>query len=180
LESCSSSSRVYEGRVINLRVDQVLLEDKRTVVREVVEHRGATAIVALLDDGNVILVRQYRYAISSDLLEIPAGTLEIGEDSDRCARRELEEETGYRAGRLERIMECYLAPGYSSEKIQIYLATNLQRTQMNTEEDEQIRVELIPLADSLEKIRNGEIHDAKTVCGLYRAAELLDTAGRGA
>lgn len=175
LEHCESSQRIYEGRILNLRVDRVLLDGDRSTVREVVEHRGATAIVPLLEDNHVVLVRQYRYAIASDLLEIPAGTLEIGEDAEKCARRELEEETGYRAERMEKILECFVAPGYSTEKIHFYIATNLRRTRMNTEEDEQIKVEPMPLAAALEKVRNGEIHDAKSVCGLYRTAEVLST-----
>jgi ADP-ribose pyrophosphatase len=171
LETCTSSSRLYEGRILNLRVDQVSLDDGKSTIREVVEHRGAVAIVPILEDQRVVLVRQYRYAISSDLLEIPAGTLEIGEAPETCARRELEEETGYRCNVMTKILECYVAPGYSSEKIHFYLARELEQSVMMTEEDERIKVEVLPITLALAKVRSGEIHDAKTVCGLFRALD---------
>jgi ADP-ribose pyrophosphatase len=154
-------------------VDQVEFENGKSTVREVVEHRGAAAIVPILDDDNVVLVRQFRYAADSNLLEIPAGTLEPDENPDDCATRELEEETGYRSGEVKKILECYVAPGYSTERIHFYLARRLVRTAMRTEEDERINVEIIPLADALQRIRLGHIQDAKTVCGLYRASELV-------
>jgi ADP-ribose pyrophosphatase len=141
-------------------------------MREVVEHRGAAAIVPILE-GNVILVRQFRYAASSELLEIPAGTLEPAESPEICARRELEEETGYRCNEIQKILECFVAPGYSTEKIHFFLAKGLKPSKMMTEDDERIKVELLPIASAIEKIRKGEIRDAKTVCGLYRAIELL-------
>lgn len=157
---------------MNLRVDQVELDDGKPTVREVVEHRGAAAIVPLLQD-KVVLVRQFRYAVGSELLEIPAGTLEQGEDPEACAMRELEEETGYKCDKLRKMLECFMAPGYSTEKIHFYLARNLELSKMRTEDDERIQTEAIPIATAMEKIRNGEIHDAKTVCGLYRALEIL-------
>jgi nudix-type nucleoside diphosphatase (YffH/AdpP family) len=157
---------------LNLRVDQVELDDGKSTVREVVEHRGAAAIVPLLQD-KVVLVRQFRYAAGSELLEIPAGTLEQGEDPEACAMRELEEETGYKCDELRKMLECFMAPGYSTEKIHFYLARNLEPSKMRTEDDERIQTEAIPIATAMEKIRNGEIHDAKTVCGLYRALEIL-------
>jgi ADP-ribose pyrophosphatase len=163
---------VYKGRILNLRVDQVEFDDGRSTIREVVEHRGAAAIVPLLAE-KVILVRQFRYAASSELLEIPAGTLEPGENPEVCARRELEEETGYKCGELRKILECFVAPGYSTEKIHFYMATELQRSEMFTEDDERIKVEEVTIADAIEKVRNGQIRDAKTVCALYRAWELL-------
>lgn len=171
LERCTSSSRLYEGRILNFRVDQVSLDDGKSTIREVVEHRGAVAIVPILAEERVVLVRQYRYAIGSDLLEIPAGTLEIGEVPETCARRELEEETGYRCKELTKILECYVAPGYSSEKIHFYVAKKLEQSVMKTEEDERIKVEVLPITLALAKVRSGEIHDAKTVCGLFRALD---------
>ena len=156
-----------------MRVDQVLLDDGRSTTREIVEHRGAVAIVPLLEDGRVILVRQYRYAVAEDLLEIPAGTLESGELPEHCARRELEEETGYRSGEISKILECYVAPGYSTEKIHFYVAKGLVRTHMKAEEDERIKVEALRFSQALEKILAGEIRDAKTICGLFRVSELV-------
>ena len=172
MERCTKSDRLYTGKVLNLRVDQVEFGDGTSTVREVVEHRGAAAIVPLIEN-KVVLVRQFRYATSSTLLEIPAGTLELGEEPEACARRELEEETGYRCNELRKILECFLAPGYSTEKIHFYLATQLEPSKMMTEEDERIELEIVPIAEALEKIRRGEIHDAKTVCALYRASELV-------
>jgi nudix-type nucleoside diphosphatase (YffH/AdpP family) len=172
LERCTKSDRLYTGKVLNLRVDQVEFGDGTSTVREVVEHRGAAAIVPLIEN-KVVLVRQFRYATSSTLLEIPAGTLEPGEEPEACARRELEEETGYRCNELRKILECFLAPGYSTEKIHFYLATKLEPAKMKTEEDERIELEIVPIAEALKKIRRGEVHDAKTVCALYRASELL-------
>ncbi len=172
MEHCTKSDSVYKGRILNLRLDEVAFANGESTTREVVEHRGAAAIVPLLED-RVILVRQFRYAASAELLEIPAGTLEQGEDPEICARRELEEETGYRCKELNKILECFIAPGYSTEKIHFYLARKLEQSSMKTEEDEHIEVEVMSIASAIEKIRRGEIRDAKTVCGLYRAFELL-------
>jgi ADP-ribose pyrophosphatase len=173
LERCKKTERIYSGTILNLRVDQVVLDDgTSSTVREVVEHRGAAAIVPILGE-NVLLVRQFRYAASSNLLEIPAGTLEHGESPEVCARRELEEETGYRCNGLRKFLECFMAPGYSTEKIHFYLATRLEQSTMKTEEDERIKVESWPFAEALKLVRGGEIRDAKTVCALYRASELL-------
>ena len=172
MERCTKSDRVYTGQILNLRVDQVEFDDGASTVREVVEHRGAAAIVPLLED-EVVLVRQFRYATSSELLEIPAGTLEPREEPETCARRELEEETGFRCNELRKILECFVAPGYSTEKIHFYLATKLEQSNMMTEEDERIKLEIVPIAEAIEKIRTGEIRDAKTVCALYRAFEFL-------
>jgi ADP-ribose pyrophosphatase len=172
MEHCIKSDSVYKGRILNLRVDQVAFANGMSGIREVVEHRGAAAIVPLLED-KVILVRQFRYAASTELLEIPAGTLEQGEDPEVCARRELEEETGYKCNELDKILECFVAPGYSTERIHFYMARKLELSKMNTEQDEHIELEVMPIASAIEKVRRGEIRDAKTVCGLYRALELL-------
>jgi ADP-ribose pyrophosphatase len=118
-------------------------------------------------------VRQFRYAINSDLLEIPAGTLEPDEQPESCAVRELEEETGYSAGEISKILECYVAPGYSTEKIHFFLARKLTQTRMHTEEDEVIKLEIMPLQEAFQRLRDGKIRDAKTACGLYRLRELL-------
>jgi len=158
---------------LNLRVDHVAWPDGKTHLREVVEHRGAAAIVPVTQDKNVVLVRQYRYAVGTELLEIPAGTLEPGETPKECAVRELEEETGYKAREFKKIMEVFMVPGYSTEKITLYLAEGLVKSKMQTEEDEKITVETIPLDSALDKVRSGEICDAKSVCGLLRASEIL-------
>lgn len=173
MEQCTSSSRVYDGRILNLRVDQLMLGNGKTAKREIIEHRGAAAIVPIIQDRDVVLVRQYRYAVATDLLEVPAGTMEQGETPEECAVRELEEETGYRCKEIEKILEFFPVPGYSTEKIHVYIAKGLSQSKMNTEDDEQISVEILPMENALEKVRSGEIHDAKSICALFRAAELL-------
>jgi ADP-ribose pyrophosphatase len=172
LEMRLSSKRIFEGKVLNLRVDEVQLDSGTIATREIVEHRGAAAIVPLLDGGDVILVRQYRYPVGSELLEIPAGTLQPNEDPRDCAIRELEEETGYRCDEITKIAECLVAPGYSTEKIHIYLARGLMKTQTHMDEDEDISSERCQLNEALEKIRTGEIRDAKSMVGLQVAAGL--------
>jgi ADP-ribose pyrophosphatase len=173
LEQRISSRRLYDGRILNLRVDEVRIENGKLTSREIVEHRGAAAIVPLLTGSKVILVRQYRYAVSAELLEIPAGTLEPGENPEDCAKRELEEETGYTCRTISKVLECFVAPGYSTEKIHIYLAKDLTKTRTRTEEDENINVEYFPFETALNKIRSGEIQDAKTIAGLQVVSELL-------
>jgi ADP-ribose pyrophosphatase len=144
-----------------------------TAGREVVEHNGAAAIVPVLPTREVIMVRQYRYPTGSDLLEIPAGTMTRNEDPEKCAKRELEEETGYRCGEITKICECFVAPGYSTEKIHVFLAKHLTKTRTNMDEDENIKLEPVPYSKALEMIRRGEIRDAKSIVGLYAAAQLL-------
>lgn len=173
MEKRTATKRIYEGRIVSLRVDEVQMDDGTPASREVVEHHGAAAVVPILDEGEVILVRQYRYPVESDLLEIPAGTLHPNEDPKACAIRELEEETGYRGGEISKIAECFVAPGYSTEKIQIYLAKHLTKTQTKLDEDEDIAIIHMKFSEALEKIRMGEIRDAKSIVGLHAAAELL-------
>lgn len=150
-----------------------MLWNGKTAKREIIEHRGAAAIVPIIQDRDVVLVRQYRYAVATDLLEVPAGTMEQGETPEECAVRELEEETGFRCKEIEKILEFFPVPGYSTEKIHVYIAKGLSQSKMNTEDDEQISVEILPMENALEKVRSGEIHDAKSICALFRAAELL-------
>jgi len=156
-----------------LRVDDVKLDDGVVTKREIVEHRGATAIVPVLEDGRVVLVRQYRYAATTDLLEIPAGTLEAQEEPEVCARRELEEETGYKCQEIRKMSVIFLAPGYSTERIHIYLAKGLTETKPRMEEDERINVEKTPMPVALQMISSGKIQDAKTIAGLHLAAQSL-------
>jgi ADP-ribose pyrophosphatase len=130
-------------------------------------------MVPVLEDGRVVLVRQYRYAAATELLEIPAGTLEPDEAPDECARRELEEETGYKCEELKKMLEIFLAPGYSTEKIHIYLARGLSETKTRMEEDERINIERVPISTALEMVRSGKIQDAKTISGLHMASQFL-------
>ena len=130
-------------------------------------------IVPVIEENLIVFVRQYRYPIGVDLLEIPAGTCDDGESPEDCARRELEEETGFKCGELEKILECYVAPGYSTEKLHFYLARKLTRTKQNPDEDESLSIEVIPLPSALDKIRDGKICDAKTICALHRTLDFI-------
>lgn len=168
-----ATRRIYEGRLINLRVDTVELPDGRLTTREIVEHRGAVAIIPILDDGRIALVRQFRAAVGSDLLEVPAGTLDPGEDPDACAARELIEETGYRASRLDKVLFAWMAPGYSAEGIHYYLARGLTPCEGEQDEDENLTVELLDFATALDMLDAGEFKDAKTVAALCLASRIL-------
>ena len=161
-----SSEVIYSGKVVKLRVDEVRLPNGRTTRREVVDHRGAVALVAIDADGNCLLVRQYRSAVGRALIEIPAGTLEADEDPAACAARELAEETGYRPGRLVELFGFYSAPGFCTEHLWVYLATDLVAEALEADADEDIELVRIPLGDCVELIRSGEIRDAKSIAGL--------------
>src|SRR5436309_1627786 len=170
------SERVFAGRLLNLRVDRVALPNGRETTREVVEHPGAVAIVPLHDDGRVVLVRQYRHAVGRSLLEIPAGTLDQGEESaEAAAARELQEETGYRAARLTPLATFYPAPGFATERMTVFLATGLTDGDQGQMEDENITVETIPLAELPALLARGELADAKTLVGLLLARDAAAT-----
>lgn len=179
-EEVLGTRRIYEGRVINLRVDQVRLSSGIEAKREIVEHPGAVAIVPVLEGGRVVLVRQYRSAVAEDLLEIPAGTLKKGEDPLVCAKRELIEETNYSAGRMEQFMFSWVAPGYSSEAMYYFLATDLAPCQGTQDEDEDVSVEIVELAEVLKLIQSGKIRDTKTIAGLLAALQLTEKKGHEA
>jgi len=165
-EPTVSSELIYKGRIVSLRVDEVRLASGRTRKREIVEHGGAVAIVAVDDQERVLLVRQFRKPVERFLLEIPAGTLEEGEDPDACARRELLEETGHSAERIERLLGFYSAPGFCTEYLHVYLATGLSEGAASPEEDEAIELIREPVSRALELIESGRIQDAKSQVGL--------------
>ena len=164
-----ASEEVFSGRVFAVRVDTVR-EGEKTYVREVVRHPGSAVIVPVLEDGSIALVRQYRHPAVRYLLELPAGTLNDKEQPAQGAARELEEELGLVAGRLEKLCEFFVSPGFCSEKMWLYLATDLRETSQRLEEDEAIEVVRVPLARALQMITDGEIEDAKTIIGLMLAA----------
>ncbi|MBS7628867.1 NUDIX hydrolase [Candidatus Bathyarchaeota archaeon] len=166
MERLVSSRRVYDGKIINLRVDQVKLPDGSIHQREIVEHPGAVAILPILDDDRILLIRQYRHAVGEILLEIPAGTLKRGEEPRECARRELLEETGYVAESMSELFNCYLAPGYSSERIHIYQASRLRMVGSRMDVDEHIDLEPVTLHEVEAMIRNRKIRDAKTIAAV--------------
>lgn len=175
-EQVVKSELLYRGRILKLRIDQVRMTNgnKPMTVREIVEHRGAAAIVALDAQERVLLVRQYRAAAERELLEIPAGTMEEGETPGECASRELQEETGYHAGRWKALGSFYPSPGFSTEVIHLYLAHRLVRANPSPEEDEDIAVETMPLAQAIEQIDRGKIVDAKSIIGLLRACRMIE------
>jgi len=170
-EEIIHSEYLYRGNVLKLRLDQVRLDNHHIVAREIVEHRGAVAIVALDEQNHVLMVRQYRAGAEREMLEIPAGTLEEGEDPLLCANRELSEETGYRAMQWEPLGMFYSSPGFCTEKMYLYLARHLTHGAAHPEADELLHVELVPWDHALAQITRGEIVDAKTIIGLLRAAQ---------
>jgi ADP-ribose pyrophosphatase len=164
-----SSQRVFDGRVFNVTVDTVS-EGELTYQREVVHHNGSAVIVPIFDDGTVALVKQYRHPAVRYLLEVPAGTLAKGERPEIGAARELKEELGLVAARLEKLSEFFVSPGFCEEKMWVYLATELSEGKQALEDDEILEVVRLPIADALEMITSGEIEDAKTIIGLMLAA----------
>ncbi|GIV08581.1 MAG: NUDIX hydrolase [Fimbriimonadales bacterium] len=176
-EELVESHTIYQGRVVTLRIDTVRLPNGRTARREIVEHRGAVAIVPLLNRDTVLLIRQYRQAVGETLLEIPAGTLELDEPVDSCARRELEEETGYTARQMRPLFSQYLAPGYSQEVLHVYLAEDLVRAAQHLDEDELVELVPTPLRAVETMILQGQIKDSKTIAGLLMTLRLLERAG---
>lgn len=168
-ERVLASRRLYEGRVVNLRLDTVELPGGRKATREVVEHGDVVAVVPLLEGEDVLLVRQYRLPTGQTLLEVPAGGVDEGETAEEAARRELEEECGQRAGHLGRLSGFYVSPGYCSEYVHVFLATELEPTQARPDADEQISVARLPLAEALRLVRGGEIRDGKSMIGLMWA-----------
>ena len=172
MEQVLQTAELYRGPKIGLRIDAVRLADGRETTRAVVFHPGAVAIVPLLPDGRVVLIRQYRHATGEVLLELPAGTRDQpGEAPIDTAARELIEETGYRAGHLEQLSDFYTAPGFCNELMSLYLATGLTLGDQRLMDDEAIAVEVLPLSDALGLIADGTIRDAKTIIGLLLARD---------
>ncbi|MCA1618202.1 MAG: NUDIX hydrolase [Acidobacteria bacterium] len=167
-----SSEEVYAGRLVRVARDTVR-EGGQTYVREVVGHPGGAAAVPLYSDGSVAFVRQYRHPTRRFVLELPAGKLDPGERPAETAARELEEELGVVAGRLEQLSEFYTTPGFCAERLWVFLATELRETALRREEDEIIEVVRMPLARALRMVAAGEIDDAKTIIGLLLAARRL-------
>ncbi len=157
---------IYKGTVVTLNVDTVRLPNGHTIDLEVIRHPGASAVVPLKEDGTVVLIRQFRHAANGFIYEIPAGKLHPKEDPLDCAARELEEEIGYKAGRLELLSSIFTAPGFADEVIHIYLATSLTIGTQNLDQDEVLEVVEMPLREAISKISDGTIRDAKTIVGL--------------
>jgi ADP-ribose pyrophosphatase len=165
-EKTMKCDRIYEGKILNLRIDTVELPDKKYSKREIVEHPGGVAIVALTKENRILLVRQYRKATDKVLLELPAGKLEVNEEPKETALRELKEETGYTAEKLEYLLECYTSPGFSSEKIYLFYGENVEPGEQELESGEFIDVESYTVEEVKKLIDRGEIMDAKTIIGI--------------
>lgn len=164
---------LYDGLIVKVRMDHAELENGKVVRREVVEHPGGVGILPVDADGTCYMVRQFRYPFSRQLLEIPAGKLEYGEEPFGAAVRELSEETGLAADELIPIGKCLTSPGFSSEVLHLYLARGLHTGRAHLDEDEFLNVEKHSLSSLVERVMRGEIEDAKTVIAVLKANELL-------
>ncbi len=167
------SSRIYEGRICALRVDSVELPDGRRARREIVEHAPVVAMVPVDENGDVVLVRQYRLAAGESLLEVPAGLVDEGEDAEAAAQRELQEETGYRASHLEPLTGFFVSPGFCTEFIHVFLAMGLEESHAEADHDEDIDVVRLPLAEAVRLVESGAIKDAKSIAGILAAERRL-------
>jgi len=165
-EKTLSSTNIYRGKVINVCQYKVKLPDGRKTIREIVEHPGAVVILALTDDKKIVMIKQFRKPAEEVLWELPAGTIEPGEDLENCARRELEEETGYYPRKIKKIITFFSSPGFCNEKLTLFLAKDLEKRIKNEDADEFIKVQLITLEETLDMVKNNIIKDAKTIIGI--------------
>lgn len=170
-EKTLSSRIIYEGRAVKLRVDTVQTASGRQTTREIVEHADCVAIVAVDAEDNILLVNQFRKPVEKQLLEIPAGGIDAGEDAETAVVREMREETGFWPQRVEHLGGFYSAPGYGTEYLYLYLATELTPSQLYAEDTEGIEVVRVPMAQIPELIASGKICDAKSIAGLLAFLE---------
>ncbi len=169
-----SSEVLMKGRAFAIRRDHLKTPDGRETKFEIIEHGGSVVIIPVDENGNMLLVRQYRHATGQDLLELPAGTLDDDEDPEVCAAREIREETGMAAGVLTKLGDFYLAPGYSTEFMVVYLATDLSHSPLEADADEFLSVESLPVAEAIQMAERGEIPDAKSLAALFLAKPHLE------
>jgi ADP-ribose pyrophosphatase len=168
------SEVLMKGRAFTIRRDYLKTPDNRETKFDIIEHGGSVVIIPVDEKGNMLLVRQYRHATGGDLLELPAGTLDDNEDPEVCAAREIREETGMAAEKLTKLGEFYLAPGYSTEFMVVYLATGLSYNPLDADDDEFLSVESIPVAEAIKMAERGEIPDAKSLAALFLAKPALE------
>lgn len=173
MEKTLSSQLVYEGRAVKLRIDTVETPTGRETTREIVEHSDCIAVVAIDADNNVLLVKQFRKPVEKELLEIPAGGIDHGEDPEAAVRRELREEIGYMPQKVKRLGGFYSAPGYCTEYIHLYLATDLVPSRLFAEDTEEISLVRVPVAQIPDLIASGRFCDAKSIAGLLTYLEYL-------
>jgi ADP-ribose pyrophosphatase len=169
-----SSETIYEGKIFTVTKDMAELEDGTQAIREVVHHSGGVCIIPVTDDGNILMVRQFRYPFAEATLEIPAGKLEVGENHYDAGKRELLEETGNICSEYTFVGEIYPTPAYLTEKIFMYMATGLTFKGQNLDSDEFLDVVKLPLDQAVEMVLNGEIKDSKTQIGILKAKYLLN------
>ncbi|MFC2149447.1 NUDIX hydrolase [Candidatus Auribacterota bacterium] len=165
--------QVYKGRIFTINRHTIKLPGGRKTTRDIVKHPGAVSMVPVLDDGRIVLVKQYRKAVEKELYEIPAGTREKGESLTACVKRELHEETGYIPGSVKHLMSYYPAPGYTSEKIHIYICRKFTKRQACPEEDENIRVTIMKPGKIYQMIKDGRITDGKTIIAMLYIKDIL-------
>jgi ADP-ribose pyrophosphatase len=173
------SHTVFKGHVITLKVDELRTPSGEIVEREIITHGGAVGIVPVTDDGKIVLVSQYRHAVSKVTLEIPAGKLEPGEEPEECARRELIEETGWAPGDLVKLSTFYTTPGYSNEIFYLFAAENLTEAHTKETEEEIEGTVTMGLEEAISMIADGRIEDAKTVAGIGMIKIYLEAGGHG-
>lgn len=173
IEKPIGTKEIYNGRIINVRVDEVELPDGRVSDREIVEHHGGVGIIPVTENNEVFMVTQYRIAAKSMMLEIPAGKLEKGEDPLECGKRELIEETGYEGGEFIPLGVYYATPGYCEEKLTIYLARDLKWRGQHLDEGEFLNVKKFSLDELYEMVMNNEIHDCKTAIAILKAYAII-------
>jgi ADP-ribose pyrophosphatase len=168
-----SQKTIYEGHAFTVRRDEVRLPNQRTMHVDVIEHPGAVTILPVDEEGRILFVRQYRHAAGRELLELPAGTLDQDEPPEACAAREIREETGFAAGKLVKLGEFFLAPGYSTEYMVVYLATGLKHDPLPKDKDEFISLEAIPVEQAYKLAVNGELIDGKSFAALFLVQRYL-------
>jgi ADP-ribose pyrophosphatase len=172
------SEQRYNGLVFNVIVDEIEYPSGNRTVREIAEHHGGAAVVPILADGSVLLVNQFRYPAKKNLLELPAGKLAAGEDPKVCAARELEEETGYTAGTLTKLTTIYTTPGFCTEQLHLYVATDLTKLpagQRLEEGEMDLTVEALPIDEVIQMIEHQVIVDGKTICGIFMAERQIQS-----
>lgn len=172
-EKSISSEKVFKGHVIDVRVDVVEMPDGKTALRDIVDHPGGVGVLALTDDNKIIMVRQYRKPIEKAIYEIPAGKLDKNEEPLKCGKRELEEETGYKAKEFISLGHMYPTPGFANETTHMFLARGLYKGEVHPDEDEFLDVEMFEINKVKEMIMNNEINDAKTIIAFFKGLEII-------
>lgn len=173
LFSTIAQETIYRGHAFNVRRDELLTPDQRRIHLDIIEHVGAVTLLPVDADRRILFVKQYRHATGKELLELPAGTLDEGESAKACASREIREETGFAAGKLTKLGEFFLAPGYSTEYMVVYLATELRRAPLTGDPDEFISLQPIPIDTAYKMALNGELQDGKTLAALLLARSYI-------